>query len=166
MEALYFLNPYLRVIHIVAAVLWVGVAFTATLMIVPAQQIAGQSAVAFTKALYGQTPFGRVFAITGGLTVLAGLLLYATGSNLHFTNLGNAVLGIGAVAGIAAAGHGSAVGKYSEEYHQAALAVDQDEKAENITLMTEKLAKLKRNSTISLIMVIVALVFMSSARYL
>jgi hypothetical protein len=166
MEALYFLNPWLRVIHIVAAVLWVGVAFTSTLMIVPAQQYAGQAAVAFTRALYGQTIFGRIFAITGGLTVLAGLLLYATGSNLHFSNTGNIVLGIGALAGIAAAGHGSAVGKYSEEYHQAAVAVGQDEKKENLVAMDEKLAKLKRNSTISLIMVMVALVFMASARYL
>jgi hypothetical protein len=165
MEALYFLNPWLRVIHIVAAGLWVGIGFAAAVMIIPAQQIAGTAGITFTRALYGQTPYGRIFAILGGATVLAGLLLYATGSHTHFSNLGNAVLGIGAVAGFAAAGHGgAAVGKQSEQYHQAALAVEGD--AKNETLMQEVGAKLKRSAMTSLIMMLVALVLMSSARYL
>lgn len=163
MEALYFLNPYLRVIHIVAATLWAGLAFAVAIYVVPAQLSAGRGGAAFIKALYGETSFGRIFAIVGGATVLAGLLLYATGSHTHFSSLGNAVLGIGAVAGLAAAGHGSAVGKYAELYHDAIVKNDGDAANNGIEAVGEKL---RRNARISLGIVMVALVLMSSARYL
>jgi len=163
MEPIAFINAFLRVIHILAGALWTGLAFAVAIYVVPAQLSAGRGGLAFIKALYGETTFGRIFAIVGGATVLAGLLLYATGSADRFSNLGNAVLGIGAAAGIAAAGHGSAVGKYAAQYHDALVKNDGDTANGSIEAIGDKL---RRNTRISFGIIMVALFLMASARYL
>ncbi len=92
----------LRLIHIVAAVVWVGVGTTQLLILGPALAAAGETGIRFTKSLASIPAFRMVFPVTAGLTMLAGILLYLTGSASHFSQTGNIVLGIGALAGIAA----------------------------------------------------------------
>lgn len=161
-----FINAALRVVHIVAAALWVGMSFTYTLFIIPAQRYAGAAGAALTVALNNRTAIARAFPAASITTVIAGILLYVTGSSNHFSSLGNAVLGLGAVAGLAAAGHGSGLGAVADRYAQASAAVIADASSDNVTRLSEINARLSRSAMVSLGLSAVALVLMASARYL
>ena len=105
------------------------------------------------------------------VTTLAGLLLYLVGqSSTHFSQTGNIVLGIGAVAGLLAAGHGGmATGKATAAYG-AALAkyvVDnQPIAAEDAAALRELGMKVATHSRISFYLMLIALIGMGLARYL
>src|SRR5688572_9291493 len=107
MELSNILIIVLRLIHIVAAVSWFGMALVTFAFLIPAERLAGESGLRFMKAFYTGTPMSRAFPIVAGSATLAGILLYALGSpNGGFSSTGQMILGIGAVAGILAAGHG------------------------------------------------------------
>ncbi len=92
----------LRLIHIAAAFAWVGLSMALAVYVLPTATIIGESGLRFFKALYTRTPFSMAIAATSGVTVLAGILLYLFGASSHYSSLGNIVLGIGALAGLAA----------------------------------------------------------------
>src|SRR5437016_1779551 len=100
----------LRLIHIVGAFAWVGLGATMSFYIAPAAVAAGENGFRYMKSLFSQSGFAMSFAIVSGITTLAGILLYLVGgASSHFSQTGNIVLGIGAVAGLAAAVHGGAI---------------------------------------------------------
>src|SRR5262245_21455783 len=99
----------LRFVHIVAAFLWVGLGVTMTFYIVPAASAAGDGGLRFLKRILTNSSYAMAFAGAGGVTVLAGILLYVTGSTNHFSNAGRIALGIGAIAGILAGVHSGRV---------------------------------------------------------
>jgi hypothetical protein len=160
----------LRLIHIVAAVSWFGMALVTFAFLIPAERLAGESGLRFMKAFYTGTPMARAFPIAAVTATLAGILLYITGSASHFSQTGNIVLGIGAVAGILAAGHGgAATGRYTGEY-VAALAQNLGDKndpltGEQIAAISAIRDKYVLHVRISFLLMTVALIFMASARY-
>ena len=100
----------LRLLHIIAAFVWIALGLTQVLFVGPAVGKSGESGLRFLKALLTKTAFPMAFPIAAGLTVLAGILLYfVSNSASHFSTTGNIVLGIGAASGLLAAGHGGAV---------------------------------------------------------
>ena len=99
----------LRFVHIVAAFAWVGLGATMTFYVAPAAASTGEGGLRFLQRFLRHTSYETAFASAGGVTVLAGILLYITGSAQHFSNLGNMALGIGAIAGILGGVHGGAV---------------------------------------------------------
>src|SRR5690348_10797016 len=100
----------LRLLHIVSAFAWIGLGGTLALFIAPATALSGENGFRFLKTFLNKTPIARLIPIAAGLTMLAGILMYAFGSvSTHFTSTGNAVLGIGALFGIIAGIHGGAV---------------------------------------------------------
>jgi hypothetical protein len=98
------------------------------------------------------------------------VLLYLTGSINHFTTTGNIVLGIGAVAGLGAFGHGSMAlgprtGKLTVQLSTALPdggAVD----ATQLSALGADLAAYQRQARVSVALSVVALVGMGLARYL
>jgi hypothetical protein len=131
---------------------------------------AGESGLAFGRTLFTSTSLTRLIPIASGITTLAGLLLYATGSHTRFTTLGNIVLGVGALAGLAATIHGGAVtGRATRVVSDAFAVLSEaapslaDEAAVSLRGHLELLAS---HSRISLILMVVALLGMASARYL
>ncbi len=161
----------LRLIHIVAAFVWVGLGIAATFYVIPAAQKSGESGLRFFKSLLNNTNFGTMFAVVSGLTTLAGILLYIfADSASRFSTTGNMVLGIGALAGLIATIHGGAVVGRNTRVLDAELAEsipdDQAIPADTLTKINGMVAQLASHSRISLVLMIVALVFMSSARYL
>jgi uncharacterized membrane protein len=152
----------LRLIHIVAGVLWVGTGFFSAVILLPSLANLGADAGRFMMALGKNRAFALVFPITGVLTVLAGIILYLRpGASGMFSTLGWAVLSIGALAGIGAVVHGGAVtGRLTGEYVAKVSSGSAGAEVEALA------AKLRQHTNISLVMLIVALVGMASARYL
>lgn len=161
----------LRLLHIVSAFLWVGIGVTQTFFILPAASKSGESGMRYLKSIVKNTPLVMAYPTVAGLTTLAGLILYATGSHNNFSTTGNIVLGIGALSGLAATIHGGAVTGRATKALAAALEAHVPESsgaiaAEAMTTLNGLVAKLDEHSRISLIMMVVALLGMGSARYL
>jgi hypothetical protein len=162
----------LRLLHILAAFLWIGLSVTLVLFVAPAAAKAGASGLRFMKSLLTNTSLSTAIAAASGLTVLAGILLYLVGNSAsHFSTAGNIVLGIGAVLGILASLHGGmATGRASSSMGEALVQYvpdgDQPIPPEGLAILGERAAKLAVHTRISLVLMIVALVCMGSARYL
>src|SRR5262249_26105918 len=104
-----FVLVLLRLIHIVAAVGWFGLASLMALYIAPSIVAAGETGYRYMKSLLMGTRIATAFPIMSGVAMLAGILLYFNSDWRGFSTLGQIVLGIGALAGIAAGIHGGAV---------------------------------------------------------
>lgn len=153
----------LRLIHIVSAFVWVGLGATLTLYIAPAAVAAGETGFRYLKSLLTQTAFARIIPMVSGLTTLAGILLYLFGNSAsHFSQAGNMVLGIGALAGLIATIYDGAMTGRATNALGAALTKDGTPLAQ----LNDLAAKLLSHARISLVLMIIALVGMGSARYL
>jgi hypothetical protein len=160
----------LRLLHIVAAFAWVGLGGTFAFFIAPTVAIAGDNGLRFLKTLLTKTPMARLIAPAAGLTMLAGLIMYAMGYP-HFTGLGNAVLGIGALFGIVAGVHGGAVtGRATTALAKVLEDTVSDKNepipADRMSEINVLLTKLISDARISFVLIVIALLGMGSARYL
>jgi hypothetical protein len=162
----------LRLIHIVSAFAWFGLGVALTLFVAPAAVSAGESGFRFFKSLFTQTAFARVIPITSGLTTLAGILLYLFGNSAaHFSQTGNIVLGIGALAGLIATIHGGALTGRATRALGEALGQHVPDGAQAIAsdalpILNELATNLLSHARVSLALMIVALLGMGVARYL
>jgi hypothetical protein len=129
----------------------------------------------FYWALYTRTRIGTAFPIASGLTTAAGLLLYLVSqSHLYFSQNGNIVLGTGALFGLLAFGHGAAAtGPLTGRYTAALAAAYGTEGGAGGEISADQLASLEEitrkhdvHTRISVILGLIALVAMASARYL
>jgi uncharacterized membrane protein len=161
----------LRLVHILAAFSWFGLGLAMTVFVAPAAAAAGESGLRFFKSLFTNTRFASAIPAAAGITTLFGILLYLFGgSTSHFTQLGNIVLGIGALAGLAATIHGGAITSRATNDYAAALSqhiVDnQPVPAAAAATLREKAMTLGGHTRISFYLMVIALLGMASARYL
>jgi len=104
----------LRLFHIVIGVFWVGAVAFIAFFLVPSLQSAGPAGGAIMQQLTQQRRMPAWLSASGGLTILAGLLLYwhdsGGFSSVEWMRSGTGVtFGLGAVLAIAGIGVGSAV---------------------------------------------------------
>lgn len=160
----------LRLTHIIAAVVWVGMGITLFFFVGPAIQKAGPAGMSFARALYTQGRFSTVIGAAAGLTFLAGLLLYLVGNAMaHFTQLGNIVLGVGAIFGTLAFLHGAIIlSKTTKQLGAAtaALPTDGPPDPDQIAALRTLSAKAVSEQKISMTLMLIALVCMATPRYL
>lgn len=160
----------LRLIHIVGAFVWVGMALTMYFFVSPAVRKAGPAGSGFMRALVGATSYSTVIAAASGITVAAGILLYlVTGSFARFSQTGNLVLGIGAVAGLIAFVHGSIfLGGITRRMKAIMLALPADgpPPAEQAGQLQALGAQLAMHMPYSMALMAVAVLGMGLARYL
>lgn len=160
----------LRLIHIVAAFVWVGVGFTQVVLISPAIAASGESGLRFVKAMNGQPIARMLFPAAAGLTMLAGILLYLIGNAAsHFSQTGNIVLGVGAIAGLAAGIHGGAItGRATAALGEAInqYVTDQGIAADGLAIIRQRATELATHTRVSFILMVIALIGMGTARYL
>jgi uncharacterized membrane protein len=151
-----------RLIHIVAAFFWVGTGFYSTVFVFPALVDLGDSGAQFVKALAKKRLFAFIFPVSAALTVLAGLVLYLRpGASGGWSNTAWAILSIGALAGIVAIAHGGAIlGRMIGAYMQKAMSGSAQPGE-----LAKLAAELVRHANISLILIIIAMLGMESARY-
>jgi len=161
----------LRLLHIVSAVSWLAIGGTLTFFVAPSAVAAGESGYRYLKTLFTRTAFTRAIPMVAGTTTLAGILLYIVGNaSSHFSQTGNMVLGIGAAAGLIATIHGGAITDRATKALSTALANLPDNAqsiaAATLTELNGLAATLLSHSRISMVLMVVALVCMGSARYL
>ncbi len=160
----------LRLLHIASAVSWIALGGMLTLYIAPAAVNAGESGYRYLKTLFSKTGIVRAVPMAAGLTTLAGILLYiVSNSALYFSQVGNMVLGIGAAAGLIATIHGGALtGRATTALSKALDTVSDNQAvpAAKITELNGLSTSLLGHARISLVLMIIALVCMGSARYL
>jgi hypothetical protein len=115
--------------------------------------------------------FNTFIGASGGLTVLAGLLLYGRVYSSDWLSTGpGIVLTIGALAGIAALIHGGAVlSRLQREYVSIAKEVEAaggPPSQAQLASMMDLQAKIAQHSQISVALLVISVLGMASARYL
>lgn len=158
-----------RLVHIVAGVAWVG--FGAFEVFFLSAAVAKSSVgKRFAIDFYRWTRFHLAMPIAAIASTVAGLTMYglAAGPMDWFSTTGNIVLAIGTVAGLLAFGHGiTAMGKYSRQFVKLATQIgDTAISTEQTADIEQGYANLEKHARISLVLTIIALLFMASARYL
>ena len=66
----------LRLLHIVAGLIWVGAAIMMSFYVEPSAERSGADGAGFLRALYSKTNYARMVPAAAIITTLAGLLLY------------------------------------------------------------------------------------------
>ena len=162
----------LRLLHIVAGLIWVGAGITLSMYIFPALGRSGVDSSKVMRALYTKTSFDKLMPIVSITTTVAGLILYYMVTNgfsdANFMQSGQGiVLSIGALAGLAAFGHGAGtLGKFSNQYVTLIKEAGDNPSDAQEKSLHEIEAKLDRHGKMSMWMSVVAVVFMAGARYI
>ena len=171
-------EPYMivfRILHILGGVIWVGSTFLLTVFIGPAASVVGPSAGPLMHTLVVDRRVTQTITTIAIVTVTAGVFVYwhnvqVFGSLRDFvgTNFG-LVLTVGAVAGIAAAFWGSLqVGRKIDhlvEFTDRAIPADGPPATDVVAELDRRGAELKRNGIVDLVLQLVAVLAMSTARY-
>lgn len=170
MDFMMILLIVLRALHIVAAFVWMGFGLSAGLilgsMLAKAKP---QEAHLIARAWYLHSPFTQIIPIAAITTVVAGLVMYGLrnpASLVMGTTNAQIVLGIGALFGLMAFGHGIAVGRMTGKYTNLAKDAGDNPNQEQITALQELGLKLGRNGRVSMILMFIALLGMVLPRYL
>lgn len=163
----------LRLIHIFAAVFWAGAAFFMIRFLMPTVRVTGQEGGRFMTRMLAETAPHNVITAAAVLTLLSGIGLYWRDSNgfeaaWMKSNTG-IVFGIGAVAGLLAAGLAAHV---TRPCAKKLIAISASIAAAGGTPTPEHLAdimktagKMGRALTWTVILLSISLACMAAARY-
>jgi uncharacterized membrane protein len=159
----------LRIIHIVAGVVWVGGSIVMTFFIGPIIGAIGEPRQKFMAHLVNNLKFSNRMAAASSLTILAGLILYGldarAGSAWSRSNFAMG-LGIGAVFALIGFVSGMMIGRIIKAMAQLGAQIQGTPSSAQLSQMQ---ALQKRQATVSMIStwsIILATVFMAIARYL
>jgi uncharacterized membrane protein len=161
----------LRLIHIVAAVVWVGGGIFFLAVVAPAAQAAGPEGGKFMQMVARQGRLGKLMAAVSGLTFLSGLILYPLLSyHNRLGTLGGWLLTIGAVIGLLGFVHGMLVtGKAGNQMTAMVRAMDARQGPPDPDTMKQLQAlgaKQAQAAVHSVILTSLALLFMAAAQTL
>jgi hypothetical protein len=151
----------------------VGSALFMVVLLTPTIQQLGPDASKFTRTFFKSRRFTITIPLVAVLTTLSGILLFARASgNFDSSWLSSGqgvVLSIGAISGILAAGHGGAVVGPTSSKMMALLDKLGEQggapTAEQAAELQALQAKTALHTRISLVLMIIAVVGMASARY-
>lgn len=164
----------LRLVHIFAGILWAGAGFFLLLVLMPAMNAMGQEGIRFRQGFIVKSRFNTVMPIASLLTTLAGVLLFVRVSD-HFnsdwlSSDSGIVLSIGSLAGWLAFGHGITTTGAAFKKSAALLKTIEAQGTPPTESQVAQLQALGRKSIrhgrISVLLLIIAIVGMSAARYM
>jgi uncharacterized membrane protein len=164
----------LRLIHIFAGIFWVGSGFFMVFVLAPAARKMGQDGRAFMMGFGKHSRINMLMPMSSLLTTVAGLLLYyevSDGFNADWMKSdGGIVLSIGVVAGLLAFGHGGAVtgpasGKLAKLGEEISAQGGPPTEAQ-LSQIQALQAKFVLHGQISVLLLVIAVVGMSAARYM
>jgi len=163
----------LRLIHILSGIFWVGTTFFLVGFLQPVVAQSGPEGGRFAQRLMSQKRFQAAMSVAAGLTILSGLVLYGRVSagfqHAWVTSGPGLVLALGGLAAILAVVAGGALqrptaarlGVLSSEIQRSGTAPTPAQMNEMQTLQH----KVTRSSLWIVVLLILAVVSMSSARY-
>jgi uncharacterized membrane protein len=168
------LMVFLRLIHILSGVFWVGTVFFITWFLFPATKTAGQAGLVVMQEVMMRRKMSVYLMIAMGLTILSGLTMYARMAMItHGAWASTApakVLGFGALCGIVGGALGGSISKATgmkmaaigKAIHESGGPPTEAQKAE-IGVLQDKMQKVMRIVALLLVLAVAA---MASARYL
>ena len=160
----------LRVVHIVAAVIWVGGAALIVLYVQPAAAKLGPVGGQFLEELFVRRRVSNYFAIAATLVVLAGVSLYLKNYLSVATTLPAMTFLVGGILGIIAWARGGTILQRAMKANAAAVTEMQSAggppSAELVARLQATQAKLKSIGQQDLALILAAAVLMSVARYI
>ncbi len=163
----------LRLIHIFAGVFWAGAAFMMVSYVEPSVRASGTIGQQFMRQLGLKSTYSIAMAATATLSALSGLLLYDLIFNLSFDILSTTrglVIIIGALAGLAAWITGFAVQFRSiskmKKLNEEIEAGDGPPSPEQLATMQALGQKVSLGGRITVVLLVIALIGMSTAEYL
>jgi hypothetical protein len=165
---------FLRLIHIIGGVFWVGTVLFLAWFLIPAQRSAGQAGLTVMKEVMMKRKMSIYLMTAMGLTILSGLVMYAHlamathGAWARTTDA--KVLGFGALCGIIGGAIGGSSSKKTgmrmaelgNEIQASGGPPTEAQKAE-INALQDKAEKVMRYVAVLLLLAVAA---MASARYL
>ena len=159
----------LRLVHVVAGVLWVGTALLNTFFLGPTVAATGEVGQKFMAHLVAQAHLRARITLASYLTVFAGASLYWIDSRA-FTSAWQASgpglgFGIGGLAGLVGFGFGQLVSKHATLLAKLAGQLHGAPSPEQAATMRQASSKMTSASWISTAFLIVALALMGTARY-
>ena len=162
----------LRLLHVVGGVVWVGGVILMAWFILPAQRAAGEAGGRFLQQLMGGGRLPTWLGITGGLTVLSGIVLYgrllaATNGAWGGTSQGM-VFGIGGAAALLGVITGMVVsGRAGRRMSRLGAQLQSGGAPDPATLaeMASLRARAERGAKMTSVLLLVATAAMAIARY-
>jgi uncharacterized membrane protein len=160
----------LRIIHIVAGIIWVGGTLIMTFFIGPTIGATAEAGQKFVGHLMNNLKFSNRMSAAAGLTILAGFILYWIDSS-GFTSAwmsSGAGRGFGIGAGFALIGFvfGLLIGRTTNAMAQLGAQFRGKPSPEQMSQMQSIRKQQATYSNISAAALILALIFMATARYL
>lgn len=164
----------LRLVHIIAGIIWVGFGWFMAFMLRPAVKALGQEGQSFMRGLAKHTPLVALMPVVALLTVVSGLLLYYRISD-HFNSdwmgsTAGVVLTVGSIAGIVEFVFGGIViGPTMGKIGQIASALESQgtpPSQDQLGQLRELQARMGWAEPASSAMTFVAVVGMAAARYM
>lgn len=158
---------YIKLVHILAGVFWIGAAVVTTFFILPAVQAAGPAGGAVMKQLTGQRKLPQYINLAAAAATLCGLLLYwqLTGGfavNLLFNDsLRWMALSIGSLSGLAAFLWGFLVqSRNAKRLGQLTAGISGPPSPEQLTAVAALQHKLHRGGMVGIALLLVSLIGM------
>ena len=159
----------LRIVHIVGGVIWVGGTLTMTFFIGPTIGATGEAGQKFVGHLMNNLKFSNRMSAAAGLTVLAGIILYGldarAGAAWQRSGMGIG-LSIGAVFAIIGFIFGIMIGRTTTTMAKLGGQFQGKPTNEQMAQMQTLMKQQATYSNISAAALILAVVFMATARYL
>ena len=156
----------LRIIHIVAGVVWVGGTLIMTFFIGPTVGATGEAGQKFVGHLMSNLKFSNRMAAASGLTILAGFILYFRGGAALMESRFGIGLGIGALFALIGFVAGMFIGRTIKAMAELGAQMQGKPTPDQLKEMQALQRRQATVSMISTISVLLATVFMAIARYL
>jgi uncharacterized membrane protein len=159
----------LRIVHIVGGVIWVGGTLTMTFFIGPTIAATAEAGQKFVEHLMNNLKFSNRMSAAAGSTVLAGLILYGLDARAGAAwQRSGFAIGLSIGAGFAIIGFifGILIGRTTKTMAQLGAQFQGKPTNEQMAQMQSIRKQQATYSNISAIALILAVIFMATARYL
>ena len=159
----------LRIVHIVGGVIWVGGTLTMTFFIGPTIAATAEAGQKFVEHLMNNLKFSNRMSAAAGSTVLAGIILYGLDARAGAAwQRSGFAIGLSIGAGFAIIGFifGILIGRTTKAMAQLGAQFQGKPTNEQMAQMQSIRKQQATYSNISAIALILAVIFMATARYL
>jgi len=161
---------FLRIVHILAGIFWVGGTLIMAFFVGPTMGATGEAGQKFVGHLVNNLKFSSRMAAAAGSTILAGFILYWIDSN-GFTSAwmssgAGRGFGIGAAFALIGFVFGLLVGRTTKAMAQLGAQIQGKPSSEQMAQLDKLRKQQVTYSNITAVLLILAVIFMAIARYM